>query len=123
MLIDSGSEYTILPYEVWQQIASHEQLTLQTFPDTLRAANGLPMKIYGMLEMPIHLAGHSYSHPVLVGEVDAKGILGDDFFCSHKASFEPWREHFLLNGIKVPIYKEKQVFFCCSVAVAQTVVI
>lgn len=123
MLIDSGSEYTILPLEVWQQIEAKEQLVLRPFLDTLKAANGLPMDICGMVELPIYLAGHVFRNLVLVGKVDTKGILGDDFLCAHKGSFEPWQQRFALNGIKVPIYKEKHVGFCCRVAVAQTVVL
>lgn len=122
MLVDSGSEYTILRYDVWKFLASEHGLKLQPFGYPLQAADGNPMKVWGMFEVPMQLAGHVFKQWVLVGDIDTKGILGNDFFIEHKASFEPWRLHFGVNGVEVPIFKEKHVGFCCRIALAQTVV-
>lgn len=123
MLLDSGSEFTIIRKDVWQELSSKHKLQLQPFGYPLKAADGHLMNIWGTTEVPIVLAGQEFRQDVLVGDIDTKGILGNDFFVDHKANLEVWRQFFSVDGVQVPVFKEKHVSFCCRVAVARTVVI
>lgn len=106
MLVDSGSEYTILHHDVWKEMAAKERLSLQPFEIPLKTVSGQAMNIWGRVELPIILAGRVFRHSVLIGEIDSKGIMGGDFLLAHKACLEVWRQYFSLEGHVVPIFKD-----------------
>ena len=81
------------------------------------------MKIPGRVELPLVIGGHVFRHSVLVGDIDTKGILGDDFLVDDRANLAVWKQEFSLGGIEIPFFQEKYVSFCCRAAVSKTVVV
>ena len=51
-----------------------------------------------------------------MGDIDTKGILGDDFLVDHQANLAVWKQEFSLVGNEIPIFKRNM---CLSVVVWQ----
>ena len=79
-LVDSGSTYTIMDFELFNQIPEENKPELEYCDLVLRSANGELLKVHGQVELTLEIGRESFVYPVkIVSLGDKSAILGLDF--------------------------------------------
>jgi hypothetical protein len=124
MLVDTGSERTLLHTDVFRQLPSEIKCKLKPQAESVFAANGETLKVEGVVDLVLNFGKQSVVHPVIVANIPILGIIGFDFLETHEAEIFPSRGGLRLNGHPVPVVCEHvPIVNCCRIAVASTVVL
>ncbi|XP_041366822.1 uncharacterized protein LOC121381555 [Gigantopelta aegis] len=79
MLVDTGSVATVISRKVYDTLGSNKPV-LQTCANTLCAADGGPLHVYGQALFSIKLGKKVYEHEIIVADLGGlSGIVGLDF--------------------------------------------
>jgi len=79
-LLDTGSDITLVPYEVVQK---HKCKLQRSALESVKAANGTDIIIDGETVLPLHIAGHQVRTEALVSRDLTETILGIDWLRDH----------------------------------------
>ncbi len=84
LLVDSGSSYTVIDYNLFRQIPERQRPTLHKVNLVLRSATGEKLKIFGQINVDIKLGDKKFATPVKVVALgDKTAILGLDFMAKY----------------------------------------
>lgn len=125
LLVDSGSTYTIMDYDLYMSIPEAERPELQKIQLVLRSATGDKLQIHGHVAMHITLGEHTYKSMVKIVTLgDKSTILGLDFMEEHACTVNMGKG-LLQVGNKLPCLKlhRQTANKCARVQVAQNICI
>ena len=102
---DCGASVSCLSPLIYDQLKQTHQIDLKPCLGKLRAANGLPMEVKGVVRVPVVIGPKSYEHDFCVlDKSEADCLLGLDFFETNKC--EP-----LFSCMKWQLDSNSFVFF------------
>ncbi|CAG2233136.1 unnamed protein product [Mytilus edulis] len=88
MLIDTGSDVTLLSSEVFKELNISKSL-LKGVSNQLTTADGDSLEVMGRTTIPLCLGGNDFEHSVIVAGLGGlSGILGMDFLCTNRVSID-----------------------------------
>ena len=126
MLVDTGSAVTLVHKRVWEKLAPRYG-PLETQGTQVVSANGSPLKIVGMVDIEIAVAGICAIHPVLIAEdITHDCLLGVDFLRKHECTIQFGTNQLRTEagGMGSTLFsKQENVPQICRVSLAETVVI
>ena len=121
-LVDSGSTYTLVDKNIYDQLDSKFQPVLKPVSLGLTVANGEKLKVYGETVLNLDIGGFSLQYPVKIvslGNLDA--ILGIDILEDYDCVLRPARGILELGGKKLKLHRTLGENRCARITVAKTV--
>ena len=90
LLIDSGSDVTLIDVEVYNQIPESVRPLLTETETNLSTASGSPMTMSGQARFELQLGNSEWSYPFIVAELDmtTKAILGNNFLRDQESNID-----------------------------------
>ena len=126
MLVDTGSAVTLVHKRVSEKVAPRYG-PLGAQGTQVVSANGSPLKIVGMVDIEIAVAGICAIHPVLIAEdITHECLLGVDFLRKHECTIRFGTNHLQTEagGVSSTLFStQEKVSQICRVSLAETVVI
>ena len=103
---DCGASVSCLSSEIYNELKKTYQITLENCTRSLRAANGLPIDVKGIIRVPVYVGNKLFHHEFRVLEKsEADCLLGLDFLERHKCdSLFSGMELKLDSTHSVPLY-------------------
>lgn len=121
MLVDTGSDVTLLSAEVFKRMNMSNSL-LKNVSTRLTTADGDPLEVMGMTSIPLVLGGQSFDHPVVVAGIgDLSGILGIDFMSKNKVSFDTAEGVLRSPRFEVALNHQASHTVCARVHLTETI--
>ena len=82
---DCGASVSCVSSEIYNELKKTYQITLKNCTRSLRAANGLPIDVKGIIRVPVYVGNKLFHHEFRVLEkAQADCLLGLDFLERHK---------------------------------------
>ena len=126
MLVDTVSAVTLVHKRVWEKVFPRYG-PLEAQGTQVVSANGSPLKIVGMVDIEIAVAGICAIHPVLIAEdITHDCLLGVDFLRKHECTIRFGINHLQTEegGVGSTLFPtQDKVSQICRVSLAETVVI
>lgn len=111
LLVDTGSSVTIVSKEIYDQI----NCPLYSVTSTLVTADGEPLKVFGMAELPLMVGGKSFINPVVVAELGGmSGILGLDFLSQYEFIIDTSKGRMSSPKVKIQLFKHRESNTRCA---------
>ena len=106
---DCGASVSCQSPKIFETLKLNHKIELRTCERKLRAANGLPIEVRGVIRVPVKLGTTLYEHDFCVLEQsEADCLLGLDFLEKHKCDPLFSRMELKLDsGNSVPLYHKK----------------
>ena len=106
---DCGASVSCLSPDVFENLKANNTIELKTCKRKLRAANGLPIEVKGVITVPVKIAKNTYEHDFCVlDKSEADCLLGLDFLEKHKCDPLFSRMELKLDsGNAVPLYHKQ----------------
>ena len=103
---DCGASVSCLSSEIYNELKITHQITLENCTRNLRAANGLPIDVKGVIRVPVYVGIKLFHHEFRVLEKsEADCLLGPDFLERHKCDPLFSRMELKLDStLSVPLY-------------------
>lgn len=125
MLVDTGSNVTIMKTEVFKKISNISEIEVTEVNSTLVTATGESSPFYGKADLLIEIGNHKMQHSVLLADIKNDVILGVDFMEKHKCDVLLSKNCLSINGHKVQCFQisDLNVPTCCRIAIDQQVTV
>ena len=125
MLVDTGASVTAIKKEIFEKLPPSSQSKLIPVNLNLITATGEASSFVGKLFADIQLGKHTFTHEILVADIQNDGILGVDFLTPNKCDVLLSKSCLSVNNDKIPCYHFNKSIepTICRIAVAQDVVI
>ena len=82
---DCGASVSCLSPEIFEELTKSCKIEVKPCKRKLKAANGLPIEVKGMISVPIKIGSKSYEHEfVVLAKSEADCLLGVDFLKKNK---------------------------------------
>ena len=106
---DCGASVSCLSPKIFETLRLNHKIELRTCERKLRAANGLPIEVRGVIRVPVKLGTTLYEHDFgVLEQSEADCLLGLDFLEKHKCDPLFSRMELKLDsGNSVPLYHKK----------------
>lgn len=125
MLVDTGASVTILKKELFEKLPLTSKETLQPVNLSLVTATGETSAFLGKIHLDIDMGRYTFTHEVLIADIQNDGILGVDFLTPNQCDVMISKSCLLYKGGSIPCYHFNQSSkpTVCRVAVSQDVVV
>ena len=122
-LIDCGATTSLLSDRKLQEIGTERSFHLRPTADILRTVNGEPMSVKGNVDLIIEMTNERFDIPFVVCNVEADGILGQDFLKQHVDSINYKRSCLVIGNNIIPLWTGGQANQICRVNIQHTVMV
>ncbi len=126
MLVDTGSAVTILRGDVWNEVSSLRDLSLEQPGRPVVAANGEYLRLIGETILTIEVGGLCAPQKVLVAEnMTQECLLGADFLKKYSCVVDLGNQMLLAGGKSIPFLEGETTheLGSCHVSISETTVI
>ena len=119
-LVDTGAPPNVLSWNTYQKIDDDIKPTLRRTEADLRAADGNPLTLYGVIDIDVHIAGKLFTIPVMVADIgNLDGILGMQFLEDENCIIDINRGRLMLGNIEVFMHRH-ETSECCRIRLAES---
>ena len=124
MVIDSGSTITVVSSRIFDKIYPLDKPTIEPTNETIVVADGRYIPVKGRAIVTLGFGPLEFSHSVLIADLQADGLLGNDFLKPHGCNIDHRHECVRIEQVSI-YYREvgDTLMMTCRVEVAQTVTI
>ena len=106
-LIDTGSAYSILRKDIWEQIS--DNYDLHPSPRQLVGVNGNNLDLQGICKVPIVIQGKHFTHEMyVIDNITAGAIFGLDFLDSHHCVLDTEKSTLSIGSAGVEVTLERE---------------
>ena len=121
MLVDTGSDVTLISAEVFKAMNMDKSL-LRDVSTCLTTADGDPLEVMGITTIPLDFCGQSFDHQVVVASIgELSGILGIDFLSANKVSIETSEGMLRSPKFEIKLHHQSNSIVCARVHLTDTV--
>ena len=116
-LLDCGSTFTIVDYELYMNIPQKYRSDLEPCDIKLKSANGSLMKIHGESKMKLKIGSHYFEKNVKIVDLgDKSAILGLDFMEQENCCcwFAKGTLQIRSRHLRIPLFKMKDKSMTCA---------
>lgn len=125
MLVDTGASVTILKREIFETLKPSCPNLLKPVDLNLTTATGEIAPLLGKIVVDIKLGNYSFSHEILVADIQNDGILGIDFLSTNKINVLLSKSCLSVKRNKIPCFhfNKKLKPRVCRIAVSEDIVV
>ena len=121
LLVDSGSDVTLLDPAVYNQIKREHKPELTEVNCSLNTASGDRMESFGAADFELMLGQQSWEYPFVVAQMGSiAGILGNDFLRENNCCLDMGLGTLKVNG-EVLLLRTERTGSCCRVRLMETI--
>ena len=122
MLVDSGSDVTLVDSRFYHSIPAYTKPRLVPSTCSLNTASGSAMSPEGEAKFQIKLDNQTWCYPVIVSKLGStKVIIGNDFLTDNECLIDLRLGLLRIEDEKVLMRRERTAEFCCRVRLAEPV--
>jgi len=110
LLVDSGSEVTVLTEDIYNQIPQEQRPTLQSSRAQIRGVGGKQFGVLGAAEITIQIGDHRWVCTTLIASIGYDGILGMNFMDENDCQLDMKTGSLVIGLYMFPLHKrDKEV--------------
>ena len=122
-VIDSGSSITVISRRIFEHIDEPCKPVLFKAHERLLLADGKDIPILGRADVSLEFGPLEFTHNVLVADIKADGLLGNDFLKPHGCNIDYKHNCVRIDNVSVYYKEVGDETSACRVEVSQTVTI
>ena len=119
-LIDCGATTSLISSNKFKEIGVNRSFQLQP-ANVLKTVNGEQMNVTGRVDLIVEMNAEKFDIPFVVCDIDADGILGQDFLRQHVDSINYKKSCLMMGQTSVPLWVGGMANQICRVEMQQTV--